>query len=288
MSSVLLQEAILTQFKFDISALSAKQNPSENYLKSMHKDLEETYNHSKRLHADLITTEVPSPEITQYLKSNTFREIREHYHTLWSMLEDLMPKKATSSLEETLNQTLNLNALNQQECGSSGLKLPRLDLPKFSGAYAEWKNFYNLFVCAIHEDKKLKAVQKLQYLLSNLTGAAKDVVKHYALEDQNYDLALQALKDEYDHKRMQANRELSNLFNLPTLKAENASGIKNILHSTRQSLVTLQNLGLEIDKWDCFVIFLIQNKLPRSTVESWENKLGNRRDIPSYKEFREF
>lgn len=87
---------------------------------------------------------------------------------------------------------------------------------------------------------------------------------------------------------MQANRELSSLINLPTLKTENASGIKHILHWTRQSLVSLQNLGLEIDKWDCIVIFLIQNKLPRATVESWENKLGNRRDIPSYKEFRDF
>lgn len=119
----------------------------------MLRDLEETYNHSKRLHGELVANELPTPEITQYVQTDTFRKIREYYYTLWARLEDLMPKKTTPSLEETLNQTLNLSALNQQECGTSGLKLPRLDLSKLSGAYDEWKNFYNLFVCAIHEDK---------------------------------------------------------------------------------------------------------------------------------------
>lgn len=69
-----------------------------------------------------------------------------------------------------------------------GIILPRMNIPIFSGVYDDWKNFYNLFVSGIHEDKLLKPTQKLQYLFSHVTGEAKDIIKNYAIEDQNYEL----------------------------------------------------------------------------------------------------
>ena len=289
MANVTLQDAILSQIKFDLNALNEKppDQISESYLKSILKDLEETYSSSKLLHASLITSE-ESREIKEYKNKGIFAQIRTAYHSLWSKIDMLMPSSAPIA-NETLNQTiLNNTTTHAEGFSSSGVKLPRLDIPKFNGNYNQWKNFYNLFVSTIHEDRKLRPVQKLQYLLSSVTDAAKDLIKNYDLEDENYDLALNALKDEYDHKRLLANTHLHTLFSLPVLKNEFSGDIKTMIHTTRQCLVSLENLGLDTSSWDAILIFILQQKLPQKTHQLWEDKLGSSTEIPKYIEFKEF
>ena len=47
-------------------------------------------------------------------------------------------------------------------------RLPKLELPVFSGGYTEWIAFYDLFDCAINKRADLSDVQKLQYLKCSL------------------------------------------------------------------------------------------------------------------------
>lgn len=89
-------------------------------------------------------------EIATYKEENVFGQIREAYHLLWAKIYNFLPSKY--ALDESLNPSMLNNTAGDS---SSSIKLPRLDIPKFSGDYDQWKTFYNLFMSVVHEDKNI-------------------------------------------------------------------------------------------------------------------------------------
>ena len=173
MNYVLLQNSILGQFNHDIESFSKRESITESYLRSVLKDLEESFQQSKKYHNKIVLSEEEDcSEIKTYNESETFYKIRDAFYDLSSKITEMIPSTIQPSLEETINQTIALNS-----CSVTGVKPPRLEIQKFSGIYDEWKSFYNLFISTIHNDNKLNSVQKLQLLLSHVTGAARDLIK---------------------------------------------------------------------------------------------------------------
>ncbi|KAL0810541.1 hypothetical protein ABMA28_010661 [Loxostege sticticalis] len=56
---------------------------------------------------------------------------------------------------------------------SSKVKLPKVNIPNFSGNYSEWNTFRDLFKSLINNNQNLDNVQKLLYLKSYLCGEAE-------------------------------------------------------------------------------------------------------------------
>ena len=50
------------------------------------------------------------------------------------------------------------------------IKLPQIDIKKFSGDVTEWQTFFDSFEVAVHFNNKLWNIEKVNYLLSYLTG----------------------------------------------------------------------------------------------------------------------
>ena len=46
------------------------------------------------------------------------------------------------------------------------IKLPQIDIKKFSGDVTEWQTFFDLFEVASYSNKKLSSIEKMNYLLS--------------------------------------------------------------------------------------------------------------------------
>ena len=66
----------------------------------------------------------------------------------------------------------------------SSVKLPRLELPKFSGELTKWQSFWDLFVAMV-DDSSLPAISKFSYLQSLLEGEAKSVIQGLSLTALN-------------------------------------------------------------------------------------------------------
>ncbi|CAH2088456.1 unnamed protein product [Euphydryas editha] len=81
------------------------------------------------------------------------------------------------------------------------VKLPRIQLPIFSGNYEEWQTFYDMFLSLIHNNISLSAVQKLLYLKSTLTGEPATLLRNLSIEEANYEEAWEKLKRRYNNKR---------------------------------------------------------------------------------------
>ena len=61
---------------------------------------------------------------------------------------------------------------------SSGVKLPRIDVPTFDGQVIDWNSFWEQFDISIHSRTKLSNTEKLVYLKQSLKdGTAKGVIE---------------------------------------------------------------------------------------------------------------
>lgn len=59
---------------------------------------------------------------------------------------------------------------------SINMRLPRTDLPTFSGSYENWRPFRDIFYSMIHENTALPTIQKMHYLKTALKSEAADVI----------------------------------------------------------------------------------------------------------------
>lgn len=48
--------------------------------------------------------------------------------------------------------------------GNNDLKLPAIEIPKFSGCFQSWSSFFDLFASMVHNAAHLSDVQRMHYL----------------------------------------------------------------------------------------------------------------------------
>ena len=71
----------------------------------------------------------------------------------------------------------------------SSAKLPKIELPRFSGNILEWCSFQEQFDAVIHNNPQIKPITKFSYLRSLLHGDALNCIKGFSLTEANYTLA---------------------------------------------------------------------------------------------------
>nr|XP_034182479.1 uncharacterized protein LOC117605350 [Osmia lignaria] len=106
-------------------------------------------------------------------------------------------------------------------------KLPRLDLPTFSGEYEDWENFCDLFTTLVHNAPGLADATRLQYLKTCLKGAAADLVKDVTTTNANYSATWQDLKAHFHNPRLIVYKHLRALLDMPHLKRESATELRS-------------------------------------------------------------
>eukprot|EP00112_Aurelia_sp_Birch-Aquarium-sp1_P012191 Seg2562.3 transcript_id=Seg2562.3/GoldUCD/mRNA.D3Y31 product="hypothetical protein" protein_id=Seg2562.3/GoldUCD/D3Y31 len=100
-----------------------------------------------------------------------------------------------SASRESLNSNASSN-ISAQICGRR-VKLPKLELRKFSGKMAMWPEFWDGLRSAVHDDKQLAKVDQFKYLRIYLEEPARSMVAGFPLTDADYDAAIKMLKDQF-------------------------------------------------------------------------------------------
>ncbi|VDK45704.1 unnamed protein product, partial [Cylicostephanus goldi] len=75
-------------------------------------------------------------------------------------------------------------------------KLPAIPIPIFSGKAWQFENFWTLFEANVNS-QPLTKLQKFNYLISALRGEARETIQRYPISEENYDLALDLLRNKY-------------------------------------------------------------------------------------------
>ncbi|XP_018359963.1 PREDICTED: uncharacterized protein LOC108759145 [Trachymyrmex cornetzi] len=183
----------------------------------------------------------------------------------------------------TGNVASNQNVSNR----TSNIKLPRLNLPVFTGKYSEWTPFAQMFQTMISENNKLSNVEKLQYLRSSLSGDASDSVESLELTGENFMVAWRILSERYDRIRVIVQSHIQAVMDIPCIRKESHSELKSLINITIKHVNALKSLKRPVDKWDDILIQILGNKLDSKTFRDWEDTLQSDQ-IPTTDQFIEF
>ncbi|XP_018377661.1 PREDICTED: uncharacterized protein LOC108770524 [Trachymyrmex cornetzi] len=167
-------------------------------------------------------------------------------------------------------------------------RLPRIDIPKFSGNPEDWLSFKDLFTSLVIANGSLSSVEKLQYLKTSLVGTAAQLLRNMSVTGENFQRAWDALIAFYENKRMLLNTTLNSLLSLKRMTKESAGELERLYTCMMQIYRSLENLQRPVSHWNDFLIFIAVQRLDSETVKTWEQLLGSTKDPPKWHQFTEF
>uniref|UniRef100_A0A8D9ARL7 Integrase catalytic domain-containing protein n=1 Tax=Cacopsylla melanoneura TaxID=428564 RepID=A0A8D9ARL7_9HEMI len=123
-------------------------------------------------------------------------------------------------------------------------RLPKLEIPTFSGDLKDWSNFHSLFKSTIHRRTDISEVEKLQYLRSFLKGPPLILIENLQITHGSYDIGYKLLRDRYDNKRTLAAYYLNAIMNFKQLTNDNSAGLRTFLETFQTNVAAIKNLGI--------------------------------------------
>ena len=76
-------------------------------------------------------------------------------------------------------------------------KLPKFDFPVFNGDSIDWTTFWDKFKTSIHLNSQLSNIYKFNYLKKYLDGQALSAISGLTLSSENYQEAIDLLKNRF-------------------------------------------------------------------------------------------
>ncbi|XP_075158160.1 uncharacterized protein LOC142231438 [Haematobia irritans] len=233
------------------------------------------------------------PQITkdiQELMSEKFSDTLKSYKTCKASILDLMEivqVKMDTPRKKSTVQTKVENVKIVEDTGGS-LKVPPCDTEMFSGGYDKWPSFRDMFTAIYVNHPKLSPAQKLFHLRGKTRGEANQIVKQFALTDDNFILAWDALKQRYENQRILINHQLRRIFEMDSVNSERGKSLRNLQYTINNALSVLKTYNISVISWDPFLVFWVSSKLPDETLSAWENSIIDHKQMPSWSQLDEF
>ncbi|GFS21413.1 Gypsy retrotransposon integrase-like protein 1 [Elysia marginata] len=183
--------------------------------------------------------------------------------------------KGFTKTKESSSQNVDDASDATEHSSRPNTKLPKLELPKFSGYYTEWQTFIDKFR-AVVDEADLPAVNKFTYLQSLLQGEAASAIAGLSLTAENYAVAKDILRKRFGRTERIIFSHVQKL--LETNWSSNStvgSTPSNLwrLHDDLQTRVrSLQNLGISGETYGVILTPLILHQLPQNTRLEWARR----------------
>ncbi|XP_071574017.1 uncharacterized protein [Temnothorax nylanderi] len=169
----------------------------------------------------------------------------------------------------------------------SRIKLPKIDLPVFSGAYDNWYSYQDTFEKLIHTNDALTEIEKFHYLRSSLKDKAAEIIKSIETTSDNYHEAWTAVKERFDNKRWIIQKHIRAIFDAPALTKENHVNLRELLDTILNHLRALKAIKRPTESWDDLIIHIIVSKLDSTTKKAWETSIPDN-EVPNLKSLTDF
>ncbi|KRX34110.1 hypothetical protein T05_14082 [Trichinella murrelli] len=156
-------------------------------------------------------------------------------------------------------------------------RLPRCDLPKFSGDFTEFRAFWDQFDYRVHQQKDLSNAAKLTYLCGCLTGKAADVISSLSSSNADYEVAMNRLREEFDRPTKVIRHQIKKLVHAPPKDV----GLRSHYDHLRRTIDALTALGkyprkggLREDELSAaeMMIAISRDSLPTPVQIKWDEK----------------
>jgi hypothetical protein len=228
---------------------------------------------------DVIQLEIECASDDVQLEVNERELVESKYYSLLSQAKQMF-----------VNEDHDVERRSIRNCNSQPVKLPTIQLPKFSGSYDTWLEFRDTFLSLIHDNDGIDEINKFHYLRSSLEGSAAPVIKSFEFSAKNYSLAWQLLCERFDNRRLLIQNHVSALFNVEPVIKESSFSIKRMIDQINKNLRALASLGEPVASWDTLLIHIISQKLDTKMYRDWEEHKGtfNKTKSIAFEQFMNF
>ncbi|XP_063914797.1 uncharacterized protein LOC135131147 [Zophobas morio] len=169
----------------------------------------------------------------------------------------------------------------------SNIKLPKVELPSFSGDITTFVPFMDMFNNLIHKSSDLTAVEKFNYLLSALKGEARALIENLPVTDSNYLTAYSALHNRYKNDRQILQAHWIAIDNAPKIHSEHPQELRTLIDTFSTHLKAIRNFTFPIDLADFVLFNVMLQKLDSSLITRFELH-HNSKEIPTYHKLYQF
>ena len=129
---------------------------------------------------------------------------------------------------------------------TQGVKLPKLDVPKFDGEILNWRSFWEQFCISVHERTSLSNSEKLVYLQQSLKGgSAKGTIEGLSRSGDNYAEAIECLQSRYDRPRLIHKAHVRMILDVPSLKEGSGKELRRLHDTVQQHLRALKAMDYQ-------------------------------------------
>ena len=244
-----ISEADINRLNQVATLLTRKQN----FLVTLNQELQQNLTEAEALDNDILESEEVDDKLTQNI--DAIKRFTKRFEGPSTAADTSTP--STSTLSDAMRS-------------SATIKLPKLNLPVFSGNYMEWTSFFDLFKGAVIDNSSLQGSQKLQYLKASVKGDAAKLLASIPVTDHNFDIAMNTLINRYENKRIIIRTHLHSIVSYRSLTTDNARDLRNLIEAMDEHRLAFQNLGEPVNSQDIFFVYLISEKLPTETRKQWE------------------
>ena len=140
-------------------------------------------------------------------------------------------------------------------------RLPKLELPTFSGDPLSWQSFWDSFDAAVNNNPTLSPIHKFNYLKAQLQGDAARAIAGLPLTEVNYSQSVTLLKQRFGQPEKLISAHTRALIELPGPTNELSS--LQLFHDTTENHIRgLASLGVSKESYSTILVPIILGKLP--------------------------
>ena len=160
--------------------------------------------------------------------------------------------------------------------------MPKLELKRFSGRPQDWEEFWDGFVSAVHGNEELSTIDKFSYLRHYLEDSAKKVIMGFKLTENNYEAALDLLKQRFAKPSVIKRAHIRDLMNVQAVFNERSVfKMRELYDTVEMHFRGLEALGVDKDSYSTIIVPALMERIPESVRLNMirENKSADEWDI---------
>lgn len=260
-------------------------NYTQKYLKRRFESALEKYEKARSLHARIESLATPDERKMNYFSQKIFDSILNTYEEIEKYLDEQI-NSLDKSNENAQQQPAHQDVVMHEVGHIAQIKLPEINLPSFSGKYADWLPFKDQFDAIVHKRDDVPLIRKFQYLRSCLTGEALAVIQSYSLTAENYDAAWKSLQNNYQNERLIVSKLLSSITDIRPVSMDNLKGLKYMRNTVSVCINTMATLEYEIS--GPLLIHTLISKFDGAMRLKWESKVSDSPKYPTFAKLEKF
>ena len=157
------------------------------------------------------------------------------------------------------------------------VKLPKLELKSFSGNYEEWQSFWDTFESAVNRNTDISRIQKFTYLKSCVTGAAESAITGLPLTEDNYETAIDILRDRFGKPQLLISNHMDALLKLPIVSSvHETKKLRDLYDKIEINIRSLKALGIESESFGNLLVPVVMEKIPSELRLIISRKFGSK------------